>query len=106
MVELSLLITSQYLFFSPLAAPITKKILIILQGTGRGFGLDRKTMLEQYKLYFDSHFNNAIVLLLACLVCILSSHMALVFLIFDSTLISLCLVKIAPLFSCVWRVFF
>jgi hypothetical protein len=37
-------------------------------GTGRGFGLDRKNLLEIYKLYFDSHFNNAIVLLLACLV--------------------------------------
>ncbi len=42
----------------------------ILQETGRGFGLERSTFIDLYRRYFDSHFNNAITLGLACLVCI------------------------------------
>jgi hypothetical protein len=35
------------------------------KGTGRGFGLDRMSLVDIYKCYFDSHFHNALVLL-AC----------------------------------------
>jgi len=33
------------------------------KGTGRGFGLDRASLVDLYKCYFDSHFRNAMVLL-------------------------------------------
>jgi len=37
------------------------------KGTGRGFGLDRMSLVDIYKCYFDSHFHNAIVLL-SCMI--------------------------------------
>eukprot|EP01113_Clastostelium_recurvatum_P026717 TRINITY_DN3208_c0_g1_i3.p1 TRINITY_DN3208_c0_g1~~TRINITY_DN3208_c0_g1_i3.p1 ORF type:complete len:581 (-),score=161.48 TRINITY_DN3208_c0_g1_i3:10-1752(-) len=33
------------------------------KGTGRGFGLDRRTMVEMYQAYFASHFQDALVLM-------------------------------------------
>jgi len=38
------------------------------KGTGRGFGLDRVSLVDIYKCYFDSHFHNAIVLLAVMIV--------------------------------------
>lgn len=38
------------------------------KGTGRGFGLDRRSMVEMYKAYFLSHFQDALVLVFAVIV--------------------------------------
>ena len=44
-----------------------------VQGTGRGFGLDRRTFLDLYKLYFESHFNNALILFVASMAYVIAS---------------------------------
>eukprot|EP01113_Clastostelium_recurvatum_P039644 TRINITY_DN606_c0_g1_i3.p1 TRINITY_DN606_c0_g1~~TRINITY_DN606_c0_g1_i3.p1 ORF type:complete len:2408 (-),score=581.57 TRINITY_DN606_c0_g1_i3:45-6527(-) len=38
------------------------------KGTGRGFGLDRRGMVEVYKAYFHSHFQDALILIAAVIV--------------------------------------